>query len=92
MRQIREENQIAMYGMTAKDIDAQIEGMIYSDAQMYCTSLLSDLQEFLANRRSHLLGEPETREYIRQTLNVVKRTLNVHMKNKGRHIDLGGSE
>ena len=89
MRQSKEENQIAMYGMTAKDIDAQIEGMIYSDPQMYCTSLLSDLQEFLANRKSHLLVDSE---YIRQTLNVVKRVLNVCMKNKGRHIDLGGSE
>lgn len=116
MRQSREENQIAMYGMTAKDIDAQIEGMIYSDAQMYCTSLLSDLQEILAcasetcsECRRDEDGEPvygksffghqypiriwpPERENIRQTLNVVKRTLNVHMKNKGRHIDLGGSE
>lgn len=89
MRQSKEENQIAMYGMTAKDIDAQIEGMIYSDPQMYCTSLLSDFQEFLANRKTHLRVDSE---YIRQTLNVVKRVLNVHMKNKGRHIDLGGSE
>jgi hypothetical protein len=117
MRQSKEENQIAMYGMTAKDIDAQIEGMIYSDPQMYCTSLLSDLQEILASkymetcrecRRSAdgepVFGEPvfgdqypvliwpSDRENIRQTLNVVKRVLNVCMKNKGRHIDLGGSE
>ena len=94
MKISKEENQIAMYGMTAKDIDAQIEGMIYSDPQMYCTSLLSDLQEILGSRfyKYPIKLWPRDRENIRQTLNVVKRTLNVHMKNKGRHIDLGGSE
>ena len=94
------DKQVNMYGRTAKEIDSEIEGMIFSDAQMYCTSLLSDLQEILAcgNNRREKLDEfpvtvwPSDREGIRQSLNVVKRVLNVHMKNKGRHIDLGGSE
>ena len=113
----RRENDKIMYGKTREEIDSEIEGMIYSDPQMYCTSLLSDLQEILTSkyietchecRRDEdgepVYGEsffgdqlpvkiwPSDRENIRQTLNVVKRVLNVHMKNKGRHIDLGGSE
>ncbi len=95
------DKQVNMYGRTAKEIDSEIEGMIFSDPQMYCTSLLSDLQEILACENNRPRGKiddefpvtvwPSEREDIRQTLNVVKRVLNVHMKNKGRHIDLGGS-